>query len=190
MANHEVPSKLKNVAHAMRSAFVAPSATQAVLNKDKHYPVIWDSGASICISPNHSDFIGPLSKQTHNHRLQGIGKGLKVEGSGHVAWSFVDSLGMLRMLKIPGLYVPQASARLLSTSALLQQYPDEHIRIDSDRLILSGAPATTDENERRSIEVLMNPTSKLPVAMAYSSGVDQAIPKLSMRPSLQSHTKT
>ena len=140
MANHEVPSKLKNVAHAVRSAFVAPSATQAVLGKDKHYPVIWDSGASICISPNHSDFVGPLSKQTRNHRLQGIGKGLKVEGSGHVAWSFVDSLGMLRTLKIPGLYVPQASAR-----------------------------------QRRSIEVLMNPTSKLPVAMAYSSGVDQAI---------------
>ena len=175
MANHEVPSKLKNVAHAVRSAFIAPSATQAVLGKDKHYPVIWDSGASICICPNHSDFVGPLSKQTHNHCLQGIGKGLKVERSGHVAWSFVDSLGMLRTLKIPGLYVPQAPARLLSTSALVQQYPDEHIHIDGDRLILSGAPATTEENEHRLIEVLMNPTSKLPVAMAYSSGVNQAI---------------
>ena len=175
MANHEVPSKLKNVAHAVRSAFVAPSETQAILGKDKHYPVIWDSGASICISPTHSDFVGPLSKPTMNHRLQGIGKGLKVEGSGHIAWSFVDCSGMLRTLKVPGLYVPKASARLLSTSALLQKYPDEHIRIDGDRLILSGAPATTKENERRSIEVLMDPNSKLPVAMAYSSGVDQAI---------------
>ena len=122
MANHEVPSKQKNVAHAVHSAFVAPSETQAILGKDKHYPMIWDSGASICISPTHSDFVGPLSKQTMNHRLQGIGKGLKVEGAGHVAWSFVDCSGMLRTLKVPGLYVPKASARLLSTSALLQQY--------------------------------------------------------------------
>ena len=47
MAIHKVPSKLRNMTHAMHSAFITPSETQAVMGMDKHYPVIWDSGAII-----------------------------------------------------------------------------------------------------------------------------------------------
>lgn len=56
-------------------------------------------------------------------KLQGIATGVSAEGIGHVAWSFIDTSGMLRTLKLPAYYVSRAKARLLITStSLLNEY--------------------------------------------------------------------
>jgi hypothetical protein len=36
-------------------------------------------------------------------QLQGIAKGVQIQGVGHVAWSFVDTTGMLTNLETPSL---------------------------------------------------------------------------------------
>ena len=100
---------------ALKAALLSPPETNAVIGKEHRFPVIWDSGASTSISHCKDDFVGPLESAPIGLKLQGIARGLAVKGVGHVAWSFVDNTGMLRTLKIPALYVPEAKARLLST---------------------------------------------------------------------------
>ena len=122
------------------------------------------------------DFVGPIQPASVGMKLQGIAKGVSVMGQGHVAWSFVDTTGMLRTLKIPALYVPKANARLLSTCSLLTEYPEETISINCNRLLLSGTSCgNNDKHKHNSIEVLTDRSTNLPVAHAYSHNTDTAI---------------
>jgi hypothetical protein len=42
--------------------------------------VIWDSGASILVTPSMEDFVGPFSTTTLHNELKGLAKGLKIFG--------------------------------------------------------------------------------------------------------------
>ncbi|MHA7927798.1 MAG: GAG-pre-integrase domain-containing protein, partial [Marinobacter sp.] len=119
------------------------------------------------VSPHKSDFVGPLKAPPLGLRLRGIAKGLPVAGVGQVAWSFVDSTNMLRTIQVPAYYVPKAAARLLSTSSLLQTYPDETLRQTPHEMVLSGN--TRSSLKRNSISVLIEPESNLPIGFGYSS---------------------
>jgi len=171
LAQENVPDRIKSAFHALRAGLTSPDTTRNALGQ-RTYPVIWDSGASISISFTRNDFVGPIKKPDLGMRLQGIAKGLSVEGIGHVAWAFVDTTGMLRTLKVKALLVPKAKARLLSTSSLLSTYQDETIRLESSRLVLSGVP--TDPQPRRNpIEILVDGATNLPIGFAYA--VDSAV---------------
>ena len=65
------------------------------LPKTAKFPVIWDSGASISITPDCKDFVGPINTSGAITQLQGIAKGLQIEGQGHVLWAMQDTLGNL-----------------------------------------------------------------------------------------------
>ena len=156
---------------ALRAALTTPHETKHHLSKEHCFPVIWDSGASISISSFRSDFVGPIEKPPFNIRLQGIAKGLTIGGVGHVAWSFVDTRGMLRTLKLPAYLVPGATARLLSTTSLLQQYPTESITQESGRMSLSGS---LSENTT-AVEVLTDPYSNLHVASAWDPSMSDTV---------------
>jgi hypothetical protein len=107
--------------------------------KERLMKVIWDSGASMSISPDKKDFVGPLESIPANSKLRSLGDGVTIEGIGHVAWSFLDVKGMLRTVKLPAYYVPTASVRLLSTSSLIQEYPGEFLHGYRRGLWLSGS---------------------------------------------------
>lgn len=166
----DLPAPLLSFAQTMRAAFTTPLLTNSVLPKSQHYPVIWDSGASLSITSHRSDFVGSLKQPDPRLRLQGLARGLQIAGVGHVAWSFVDTTGMLRTLKVPAYFVPKASVRLLSTSSLLQAYSDETISQDGTRLVLSGAQPSLGQPLRNPIEILLDPTCNLPIGHAYSDG--------------------
>jgi hypothetical protein len=51
------------------------------------YSVIWDFGASVSISPDNNNFVGPLKRLGAVTQLKGIAKGLRIEGFGHVMWA-------------------------------------------------------------------------------------------------------
>ena len=51
-------------------------------------PVIFDTGASLAITPDKSDFDGTLSVPKGDLRLGGMAIGLKIEGMGAVTWTF------------------------------------------------------------------------------------------------------
>jgi hypothetical protein len=71
------------------------------MTKEDSYEVIWDSGASMCISQDRNDFVGSIDTVSTMSWLKGIVKGLKIRGQGHVLWAFYDTQGQLRSLKIP-----------------------------------------------------------------------------------------
>ena len=127
-------------------------------------PVVWDSGASVCITPDCGDFIN-FSSSSQLRRLNSVGGGHDVKGEGEVVWSIVGSTGMLQHLKLKAYYVPASQVRLLSTSALLQHYRDETITHKHDSLLLSGV---TGDRNRNAIRVDLHPTSHLPISTAYS----------------------
>ena len=156
---------------ALKAALLSPPETNAVIGKEHRFPVIWDSGASTSISHCQNDFVGSLESAPVGLKLQGIARGLAIQGVGHVAWSFVDNTGMLRTLKIPALYVPEAKARLLSTNSLLKAYPNETIQHLPDRLILSG----NKESGMNAIEILVDPRTNLHVGLSYDNTAPQAV---------------
>jgi hypothetical protein len=104
-----------------------PTALYGHLKTAATFNVIWDIGASVCISSNASNFVGSLLLVTTVSWLKGIVKGLKLQGQGHVLRAFHNVNGQLHSLKNPAYYIPNCCAHLLSTTFLLQSYPDEEI---------------------------------------------------------------
>lgn len=167
-----------SAAQALRAALTAPTETASVLRKADRFPIIWDSGASLSMSPCRTDFVGDLETPTGAQTVQGIGPpsshGLAIEGVGHVAWSFLDSTGMLRTIKVPAYYVPESKVRLLSTTSLLQAYPNENICMEGRRLILSGDSASK-EDIRRPIKIFTNDRTNLHIGYAYTEGAGRTV---------------
>jgi hypothetical protein len=93
------------------------------------YSVVWDSRASVSISPDKNNFIGPLDSPCAITYLNGIAKGLQIEGFGHVMWAINNSSGNLKMVRVPGYYAPKVRVQLLSTTCLLQTYPNKGNKI-------------------------------------------------------------
>eukprot|EP00978_Attheya_sp_CCMP212_P028855 scaffold100723_cov29-Attheya_sp.AAC.4 len=132
---------------------------------DSPFPVIWDSGASISISNEKDDFDGPIQSPGIFNSLKGISSGLRIMGTkGHVLWEMHDTEGGLRVLRLPAFYVPKCKARLISTTSLLQTYPDESIHITSSRLLLSGS---TSRETTTPIVAHVDPVNNLPTNTAY-----------------------
>ena len=151
----------------LKASLQAPLKLQSELPDDGCYPIVWDSGASVSMSFCEKDFNGDLDTSIHTTqhlRVNGISTGVEVAGRGTVVWHVLDTTGMLRTIKIPALYIPDANIRLLSTSSLLQVYPDETIAIHPNGLTLSGADG---DHTRRSIEVLLNPQNNLPTSLGF-----------------------
>jgi hypothetical protein len=148
----------------LRMALQHPSAFRAALPKEETFSVIWDSGASACITFDKEDFVGPFKPPSTITYLKGISSGLRIHGQGHVMWTITDSHGQLRILKVPAYYVPKSQVRLLSTAALLQKYPDETIQVRHNELTLSGS---VEDPTRGAITAYINPSNNLPISTAY-----------------------
>ncbi|CAJ1937225.1 unnamed protein product [Cylindrotheca closterium] len=164
--NADIPQRFSKVTNCFCAA-MNPDELRSDMSGDEkttRYPIIWDSGATTSISPYKDDFVGKLEPAPLGLKLRGIASGLKIEGIGHVARSVVDTTGMLRTIKVPALYVPSATARLLSTSSLLQTYTDESISMNADHLQLSGSDKTNP------VHVDHDPSTNLPTSLAYSHG--------------------
>ena len=126
---------------ALRVALQSPAQFRMNLPNKLTFPIIWDSGASISISPDKKDFVGPFKDLSIVTRLQGLAKGLAIKGEGHVMWAITNTTGMLQILKIPAYYVPGAKVWLLSVQSLLQKYSNEKVDFNSEKLTLSGNPS-------------------------------------------------
>ena len=67
----------------------APQHTSSLIDKGDKFNVIWDTGASVSITPNKSDFI-EFNPNVDNSYLEGVSKDLIIEGEGIVEWNMVD----------------------------------------------------------------------------------------------------
>jgi hypothetical protein len=89
------------------------------ITSDDHV-VILDSGCSIAITPDLSDFIdGTYASQAHN--ISGIGSGLQSHGIGEVSWTFQDRDNKPVTMKLTCLHVPDIPCRLLPPQQIAQQ---------------------------------------------------------------------
>ena len=121
--------------------------------------IIWDSGAIASITLNKQDFVDGVKKIPASIKLIGLAKHLRIEGVGKVAWNVLDHNGNLCSLCIPTYYIPGSLTRLLSTTSLLQTYPNKSILIEPHQLKLSGVPGWPN---RAPVTVCIDPTNNLP----------------------------
>jgi hypothetical protein len=135
------------------------------MTKEAQFCLIWNSGASVTVTPHRSDFVGHYSKPPISIRLKGLAKGLNIAGQGHMTWLIMDTTGMLRAIKVPAYHIPGCNAHLLSTSSLLQMYPAETISLEKGKLTLSGK---LQQPTRGPVIALVDPTNNLPTSQAYS----------------------
>jgi hypothetical protein len=90
---------------------------------DNSLPVVFDTGATISVSPRKEDFISwesscaPLT-------LQGITATSQVLCVGIVRWTIQDDQGKRHLLETKAYYVPNARVHLLSPQCLLHEHND------------------------------------------------------------------
>jgi hypothetical protein len=121
-------------------------------------PVIFDTGASLAITPDKADFDGPLTIPKGDLRLGGMANGLKIEGLGAITWTFSNGTSDEVVVRGMAYYVPKSKARLLSPQRLFDTSTGVHGRYEGDqhsfRLHFSGSPPLVVEyDERNSLPI-------------------------------------
>ena len=104
----------------LKAALMAPSKLRAEMPKESVSSIIWDSAASLSITYNKTDFHAMLKPCSYKHlKVKEVAQAIKVHGQGTVLWSVLDEAGMLRTLKVPALYNPDAKVKWLSVNRLM-----------------------------------------------------------------------
>ena len=145
-------------------ALQAPTSLKRAMPRGGAFPVIWDSGASVCVSNDRRDFVGPLKSPGLMTTLSGLAKGLRIQGKGEVLWAVADTTGTHRILRLPAFYVPASPVKLLSTSVLIETYPNETFRGNSEGITLEG---DASDPTRSSVLARINPENNLPTTTTY-----------------------
>jgi hypothetical protein len=81
-------------------------------------PIIFDTGASLAISPKRGDFVNeptPLNRPT---TLGGMANDLEIKGIGTVVWTFDANDGTEIQIRTQTYWVPGAKSRLLRPQKL------------------------------------------------------------------------
>jgi hypothetical protein len=87
---------------------------------DSKIPIVVDTGASISITPNVTDFIGQIRKASCES-LQGLGDSSKVSGEGIIEWQIRDVLGTVRTVRTHAYLVKSAQVRLFSPQTYFKE---------------------------------------------------------------------
>ena len=137
------------------------------MSTPKHsvFPVIWDTGASVCVTNDKNDFI-EFSPNSSIPSLSGyaVNQEDDVKGEGMVVWSFEDESKMLRTLKLKAYYLPNCKHRLISLDAVTEAYPSETFHVNHDGGRLSGIDG---DPLRKPIFAPKNLSSRLIVSIAH-----------------------
>ena len=121
-----------------RSELTALSQRMTVYLSDQGndlLPIVIDSGASISLTANYNDFVGPIRPATITE-LQGLSHTTKVHGVGQVKWTVRDVFGTTRIIKTQAYYVPEATVRLFSPQTYFREQQKGHLQLDHSRTTL------------------------------------------------------
>ena len=84
--------------------------------------VLFDSGANCCITPFKEDYENSGDfERCRESQVEGLNKGLHIEGKGTVCWTFKTDTGWYRDLWLPAYYVPSTSTRIASTQVVVDE---------------------------------------------------------------------
>ena len=80
----------------LKATVMSPSKLRAEIPKESVSSIIWDSGGSLSIINNKTNFHGTLKPCPYKHlKVKGVAQAIKVHGQGTVLWSVLDEAGML-----------------------------------------------------------------------------------------------
>jgi len=84
-------------------------------------PIVFDTGATISVSPYVEDFEDLATKVLSGLILRGITAETSVQGAGTVNWHVRDDSGIIHSIRTRAYYIPNAAARLFSPLAYFRQ---------------------------------------------------------------------
>ena len=111
--------------------------------KDSDMPIVIDTGASVSLTPNRSDFISFEERESSVH---GIGAVSKVQGVGTVRWKIYDADNQKHTIETRALYMPAAGIRLYSPQTHFQENTDGTMHITHDKVRLRFPNTTAPLN--------------------------------------------
>ena len=112
------------------------------------FPLVVDSGASVCISPCRSDFV---TYKPSKAKIKDLSSTNRVEGEGLVRWHVLDADGKSVSVELPAFHIPQAEVRLLSPQLLYDFAGGHGVQTASEyRLILHDGTTLVASNCSRS----------------------------------------
>jgi hypothetical protein len=134
-------------------AFTAEHPNMPITSDDML--LILDSGSSIAITFDKSDFISKIHPFQHS-KIKGIAEGLAIQGIDTVQWTVLDTNNKLCHLELEALYVPDSPVCLLPP----QQLSSENNHAQNGAWIGSTCKVFYDNHV---IEFSYNASSNLPV---------------------------
>ena len=130
------------------------------------FPVIFDTGASLAISPSKDDFAGTITPFDTPQRLGGMANGMNIEGVGIIKWSFRTTHGILT-IHSRCYYVPDSKARLISPQRLFRK--SEGV---VGRFITAEDSCTLEFDNVGSLDIPYDSRSHLPIALGKNLAID------------------
>jgi hypothetical protein len=82
--------------------------------------LLWDTGATLTVTPHLNDFVSPLNTTSQPKIMKGIAKGLSIEGIGTVEYKVHDDAGKPYIIRTQAYYTPEAKRRIFSPQSFLQ----------------------------------------------------------------------
>lgn len=155
-----LPASSPGLNAALRGVNFLDCLAPSRLNK---FPVIFDSGASIAITGNKGDFVGPLLPPATDLCLGGMAHGAKVEGIGNVHWRFQSGSCSLTLI-LTCYYVPDFRARLMSPQRLLNAQKGV-----TGAFIIREEHATLELNSHPPLVIEYDTHNNLPVALGSNA---------------------
>jgi hypothetical protein len=134
-------------------------------SKEETFPLIWDSGSSVCISNNRDDFLTYSSTVGDLVKAKKLGNFVSgqasVAGEGYVLWYVPSARGTYLALKLPAAHIPEAKFNLVSTQLVFDTYGERFVCEGDGRLEgVEGDPL------RPAVIVPRNRHSNLLISMA------------------------
>ena len=120
-------------------------------SEQDNLPIVIDTGASVTLTPNVNDFIGPI-EPCDLLQIHGLADASNVSGAGLVKWTVIDVFGCVRTLRTWAYYVPSATIRLFSPQTYFKENPGSSLYLDSSKTVLT----TSDHDE---LEIPFSPNN-------------------------------
>jgi hypothetical protein len=99
-------------------------------------PIVFDTGASVSITPLREDFIGNLKPSTCES-LNSLHGTVKVVGEGMVEWTVFDVNNVVKTIRTRALYIPDGNICLFSPQTYFQENMKGHAKIGINDMSLT-----------------------------------------------------
>ena len=125
------------------------------LTPEVDYPVVLDTGASMSLTPNKTDFVSKIRPLTDKN-IKSLNGSSIVKGIGIIEWFVVDYWNVTRKIRTEAYYVPEAQIRLFSPQTYFQEHNNQ------GNCVITGQKVKLTLPDGAELEFPYNRNSNLP----------------------------